>query len=143
MIDLKVKCTLCGKEESDEKVIDDAAEIIEKYGSKSEHYLTLLNVMSGKCLDSNEHSFIFDDSFLKEIEENVKKHKNNLEEIKKLVLVNQEFSKELNELEIKVEEMKSKINLNKDRIRNIYELNDNIENELGESSGCEKIDIWY
>lgn len=143
MINLKVKCTICGKEESDEKAISDAAEIIERYNQKSEHYLTLLNVMSGKCLDSDEHSFVFDETFLKEMEELVKKHKADLEVIKKLRIVNEGVRKEADELYVKAKELDSKYKSNNERVNNLYDFILKYQSEVKESTGCENIDIWY
>ncbi len=142
MKNLKVKCTLCGKEDVDEDTVKEVAEIIEKCGLKSEHYLYLLNVMSGKCLDSDEHSFVFDEAFLKEIEGIVKKYKDDLEEISKLRIVNVGLRKETEELRIKTKELDSKYGYNNDRINNLYDLMGNYKNELKESTGYENIDIW-
>lgn len=143
MKDLKVRCTICGKEENGEQAISDVADIIERYNQKSEHYLTLLNVMSGKCLDSDEHSFVFDETFLKEMEEIVKKHKDSLLEVEKLKNVNVGLKKEADELAIKIQELQSKHESNKERIRVLHESIVDYENEVEDSTGSKKIDIWY
>ena len=143
MMNLNIKCTICAKEEIDKDVIKEVAGIIEKYGLKSEHYLSLLNMMSGKCLDSDEHSFIFDETFLKEIEGIVKKYKDSLEEIRKLRVVNDGLRKEADELHVKAKELDSKYGYNNDRINNLYDLMGNYKNEIKESTGYENIDIWY
>jgi len=142
MKNLKVKCTLCGKEEIDKETVKEVAGIIEKCGLKSEHYLYLLNVMSGKCLDSDEHSFIFDEAFLKEIEELIKKYKDSSEEIRKLRVVNEGIRKESDELHVKAKELDSKYGFNNDRINNLYDFMGKYKNEIEESTGYKNIDIW-
>ena len=139
MLNLKLKCTLCGKEESNPEIIKEASAIIEKYGLKSEHFLSLINLMSGKCMDSDEHSFVFDEAFSKNIEEIVTKLKLNLEESEKLTNEQRELLKQIREFEIKIKESKSK---NDERLQNIYENSNDLRKELLESTGNNLIEIW-
>lgn len=143
MINLKVKCTICGKEEMNKDTVKEVSDIIQKYGLKSEHYLSLLNMMNGKCLDSDEHSFIFDETFLKEIENIVMKCKTNLSEVDKLKIINKELRKEADELVIKINELQSKYDANDERIKNLHASTQDCELEIGDSTGSRKIDIWY
>jgi len=143
MIELKVKCTICGKEENNKDTIKEVSCLIEKYGLKAEHYLHLLNVMSGKCMDSDEHSFVFDETFLKEMEEFTIKHKANLAEISKLKVINEGLRKEADELIIKTKELNSKYDFNNDRINNLYDSISEYKNEIGESTCYSKMEIWY
>ncbi len=143
MIDLKVKCTICGKEENNKDTIKEVSNIIEKYDLKAEHYLHLINVMSGKCMDSDEHSFVFDETFLSAVNEIVTKHKSDIAEIDKLKVANEILNKEIKELEIKVRELQSKTQSNRDRMDNLYNSINVYENELGESTGYNKMEIWY
>lgn len=143
MIDLKVKCTICGKEENNKDIIKEVSNIIEKYDLKAEHYLHLINVMSGKCMDSDEHSFVFDETFLSAVNEIVTKHKSDIAEIDKLKVANEILNKEIKELEIKVRELQSKTQSNRDRMDNLYNSINVYENELGESTGYNKMEIWY
>lgn len=143
MIDLKVKCTICGKEENSKDTVKEVAMIIEKYGLKSEHYLSLLNMMNGKCLDSDEHSFVFEDSFKKEIENIITKYKTNLEEIRKLRIVNEELRNEADELHVKAKELDNKYLSNNERINNLYNFTIDLENEVKKSTEYGNIDIWY
>jgi len=143
MTPLKVKCSICGKEESNQDLIKEVSNIIEKYGLKAEHYLHLLNVMSGKCMDSDEHSFIFDETFLKEMEEFTIKHKANLAEISTLKDINEGLRKEADELIIKTKELNSKCYFNNYRINNISNSIPEYENEIKEATKCSNIEIWY
>ena len=143
MIDLKVKCTICGKEENNKDTIKEVSCLIEKYGLKAEHYLHLLNVMSDKCMDSDEHSFVFDETFLSAVNEAVTKHKSDITEIEKLKVVNEESSKETKELEIKIKELQAKTISNRDRMDNLYNSINIYKDELKESTGYSKIEIWY
>jgi len=143
MIELKVKCTICGKEENNKDTIKEVSCLIEKYGLKAEHYLHLLNVMSGKCMDSDEHSFVFDETFLSTVNEVVTKYKINIEETEKLRNVQRELIKEIKELEIKINETKSKEKSNEDRIQNVYESSYGLIKEVEDSTGYGNIEIWY
>ena len=143
MINLKVKCTICGKEEPDKEIVKEASDIVKKYGMKAEHYLNLLNIMSGRCLDSFEHSFIFDEEFLKSVNETVVKYKTNLEETEKLRNTQKELIKEIDELVIKLKELRSKQESNEQRLQNIHENSDDLHKEVEESTGYGNIEIWY
>jgi len=143
MIELKVKCTICGKEENNKDTIKEVSCLIEKYDLKAEHYLHLLNVMSGKCMDSDEHSFVFDETFLSTVNEVVTKYKINIEETEKLRNVQRELIKEIKELEIKINETKSKEKSNEDRIQNVYESSYGLIKEVEDSTGYGNIEIWY
>lgn len=143
MIDLKVVCTICGKEESNTDTIKEAACIVKKYNLKAEHYLNLLNIMSGKCLDSDEHSFVFDESFLKQTQEFVTNHKKNEEEIEKIKKENEGFDKETEELVLKCRETNTKITNNKERINSLKKNMEDNSTELWESTGIDNIKIWY
>lgn len=143
MIELKVKCTICAKEESNKETIKEVSDIVEKYELKAEHYLSLLNLMSGKCLNSDEHSFIFDEAFLENVNEIVAKHKFNIAEIGKLKVINEGLKKEADELTIKVQEFQSKSDSNRERMSILYKSTYNYENELSESTGHNKIEFWY
>lgn len=143
MMNLKVKCSICNKEESNPEIIKEASEVVKKYGLKAEHYLNLLNLMSEKCLDSDEHSFMFDTEFLAAIGSDVEKYKENLTETEKLRNTQRELIKETDELHIKLKELKSKQESNEQRLQNIYENNRVIIHEVSDSTGCEDIKIWY
>lgn len=143
MIDLKIKCTICTKEETNKEAIKEVSTIIEKYNLKAEHYLHLLNVMSEKCMDSDEHSFIFDGEFLKQTTELVTKYKSDIAEIDKLKIVNEGLSKEQKELEIKLKELSSKIQSNKDRMNNLYSSTYRYEDEIEGATGYRNLVIWY
>ncbi len=143
MIELKVKCTICAKEESNKKIIKEVSDIIEKYELKAEHYLSLLNLMSGKCMDSDEHSFIFDEVFLESVNDVVTKHKSDIAEIEKLKVIGVELKKEVDEFLIKIQELRFKNDSNKERMNNLYNSIKTLEDELEESTKCSKIEIWY
>lgn len=143
MIDLSVKCTICGKEESNKETISEVSCIVKKYDLKAEHYLNLLNIMSGKCLDSDEHSFVFDESFLKQTQEFVTNHKKNEEEIEKIKKENEGLNKETEELILKCSELDTKITNNKERINSLKKNMGDNSMELCDSTGNSNIKIWY
>lgn len=143
MIELKVKCTICGKEENNKDTIKEVSCLIEKYDLKAEHYLHLLNVMSGKCMDSDEHSFVFDETFLSTVNEVVTKHKNDNIEIENLKVINVGLKKEADELGIKIQELQSKHDANKERMDNLHNSINIYESELKESTGYSNVEIWH
>lgn len=143
MIELKVKCSICGKEESNKDLIKKVAGIVEEHGLKAEHYLNFLNLMSDKCLDSDEHSFLFDEEFMASVNEYVTKYKANLTETETLKNTQKELVKEIDELIIKLKELRSKQESNEQRLQNIYENNGSLYKEVKTSTGYENIEIWY
>ena len=142
MIQLKVKCSICGKEESNQDLIKEVSEIIKKYSLKAEHYLNLLNLMNGKCLNSDEHSFLFDETFIKQIEEVVVKYKANDVETETLRNNQRTLIKEVNELEIKLMELRSKEISNEQSLKNLCESDDNLISEIESSTGIGNVKIW-
>lgn len=143
MLDLKVKCSICGKEESNKELIKEVAGIIEKYNLKSEQYLTLLNVMSGKCLDSDEHSFLFDNEFLKDVTGITEKYKVDIAEIVNLEENDKNLAKELKEIDLKIKELNLKRESDEQRIKNIQTDILMYLGELENSTGYNKISNWY
>ncbi len=143
MINLKVKCSICGKEENNPDVIKEASEVIKKYGLKAEHYLYFLNVMSGKCWNSDEHSFIFDEEFMASVNDYIVKYKANLAETETLRNTQRELIKEIDEIVIKLKELRSKQESNDQRLQNIYSDSHSIHEIIGESTGYKNIEIWY
>jgi len=142
MIPMKIKCSICGKEESNQDLIKEVSEIIKKYSLKAEHYLNLLNLMNGKCLNSDEHSFLFDETFIKQIEEVVVKYKANDVETETLRNNQRTLIKEVNELEIKLMELRSKEISNEQSLKNLCESDDNLIAEVESSTGIGNVTIW-
>jgi len=143
MLNLKVKCSICGKEESNPELIKEASEAIKKYGLKAEHYLYFLNVMSGKCLNSDEHSFIFDEEFMTSVNDIVTKYKANLVETETLRNTQKDLIKEIDELVIKLKELRSKQESAEQRLQNISENNNHLHEEIEDSTWYANIGIWY
>lgn len=140
---MKVKCTICGKEEIiDNETIKELNNIINKYKLKAESYTYFLNKIRNKCLDSDEHSFIFDEDFMKQIQEIVDKDENSLLEISKLRTINERLKKEADELSIKIQELYSEYDFNKDRIKNLDQITVDCENEIQKITENADIEIW-
>ncbi len=141
---MKIKCTLCNKEEVlDRDVIAEISDIINKHGLKAIYYVKLLNMMKGKCLDSDEHSFVFDDDFLNEIGSIVNKDKEDTSEIEKLTKENDAYSRELTELSAKIKEIRAKVDANDDRIKGLEKNRKEHNNQIIILTGAEDIKIWY
>ncbi len=143
MINMRVKCTVCGVEETlDDESLKELSCIVNKYKMGADSYTYLLNKMRGKCLDSEEHSFIFDNDFMKQIQDIVDKDKNNLLEISKLKTINEGLKKESDEFIVKVEENQSKYDSNKNRIKNLDQSCIENENEIEKITRNSNIEIW-
>ncbi len=143
MINMKVKCTVCGLEETlDTETLEELSEIVKKYKMSADSYTYLLNKMRGKCLDSDEHSFIFDEEFTKQIQDIVDKDKLNREEIEKIQKEFGSLVKDIKTFEEKIKEAKMKNSLNKDTLQSLYDSLLNNENEMKKITGNANIDIW-
>lgn len=144
LTNLKVKCTICGKEEIvSSKLTSEISDIVNKFNMKPDKYLNLLNIMYGKCLDSDEHSFVFTEEFKNRIEEIVVQHKNILAEIELTKNTNSNYLKEISEFKLKVNENEAKIKANESRIINLNTEISELQNEIGNAVGIYKIDNWY
>ncbi len=140
---LKVNCTICMKEEiPSPEILKEISGMIERYKLKSEQYLHFLNVMSMECLNSNEHSFDFDEEFLTSINEIIEKHKSNTSEIGELKNVNEGIKKEADELIIKIKELQAKYDFNVERMSNLNKSVEDYKVELESATGLGKIEIW-
>lgn len=144
LTNIRIKCTICGKEEIvSHEIVSEVSTAIVKYDLKPEKYLNYLNMMYGKCLDSDEHSFIFDETFTSRIDEIVEKHKNILAEIDSTKNSNISLKKEVEELRIKIEEALSKHSSNEKRILNLNSEVSDLQTEIGNAVGIYKVESWY
>ncbi len=142
-MNMTVKCTVCGLIETlDNESLEELSGIVRKYKMSADSYTYLLNKMRGKCLDTDEHSFIFDEEFMKQIQDIVDKDKNSWLEIRKLKTINEGLKKESDEFIVKVEENQSKYDSNKNRIKNLDQSCIENENEIEKITGSRNIDIW-
>jgi Mg2+ and Co2+ transporter CorA len=140
---MKIKCTICNTEEVlDREMVEEIAGIINRYNLKAINYIKLLNMIRGKCLDSDEHSFVFDDAFIKEIGNIVDKDKKDASEIEKLVKENTVSNRELTEFEAKIKETKAKLEANNDRIKGLLKNHEECLDEIMGLTGIKDIGIW-
>jgi len=143
MINMKIKCTVCGTEETlDNESLKELSCLVKKYKMSADSYTYLLNKMRGKCLDSEEHSFIFDDEFMKQIQDIVNKDKLNREEIEKTRKEIDSLSKEYEEFKKKIKEIEMKIPIAKDTLQSLYENGSEIEQDMKKMTGNTNIEIW-
>lgn len=140
---MKIKCTICNTEEVlDKETIEEIAAIINKHNLKAISYIKLLNMIKGKCLNSDEHSFVFDDDFIKEIGGVVDKDKKDASEIEKLVKENTASNRDLTELEAKIKEIRAKLEANLDRIKGLEKNRGEYLDEIMFLTGIRDIDMW-
>lgn len=140
---MKIKCTICNTEEVlDREMIEEIAGIINRHNLKAINYIKLLNMIRGKCLDSDEHSFVFDDSFIKEIGNIVDKDKKDAYEIEKLIKENTASVRELTELEAKIKETRAKLEANNDRIKGLSKNHEEYLDEIMGLTGIKDINMW-
>lgn len=140
---MKIKCTICNTEEVlDKETIEEIAAIVNRHNLKAISYIKLLNMIKGKCLNSDEHSFVFDDDFIKEIGGVVDKDKKDASEIEKLVKENTASNRDLTELEAKIKEIKAKLEANIDRIKGLEKNRGEYLDEIMFLTGIRDIDMW-
>lgn len=140
---MKIKCTICNTEEVlDRETIEEIASIINRYNLKAINYIKLLNMIRGKCLYSDEHSFVFDDSFMKEIGNIVEKDKKDRSEIEKLTKENSVSDRELTELEAKIKETRAKLDANNDRIKGLLKNHEEYLDEIMDLTGIKDVNMW-
>lgn len=139
---MQTKCTICNREE---EVPLSKLEEISKFAKelKPEYYLNILNITSGKCLNTDEHSFMFTEDFIKEVSEIITKHKNNVTESNSLLDINTKLKKELDELLIRITENEAKHKANEDRLQNIYNDSGNCIKLVTRLTGSSDIKKWY
>lgn len=144
MKNMKVRCTVCNVEEVlDKDTLKDLSNMVKKYKLSADSYTYLLNKMRGKCIDTDEHSFVFDEEFTKQMTEIVTKYKTNINEGTILETTNIQLKKEADELVIKIDELQSKRNSNLKRLKTINEDTKLLLEELEESlTGNSNIEIW-
>ncbi len=143
MTNMKIKCTVCGIEETlDNESLEELSCLVRKYKMSADSYTYLLNKMRGKCLDSDEHSFIFDEEFTKQIRDIVDKDKLNREEVEKTRKEIDSLTKEHKEFKEKVKELEMKIPVIKDRLQSLYENGSEIEQDMKKMTGNINIEIW-
>ncbi len=140
---MKIKCTICNTEEVlDKETIEEIAAIVNRHNLKAISYIKLLNMIKGKCLNSDEHSFVFDDDFIKEIGGVVDKDKKDASEIEKLVKENTASNRDLTELEAKIKEIRAKLEANLDRIKGLEKNRGEYLDEIMFLTGIRDIDMW-
>lgn len=141
---MKIECTICTMQEtlSDESK-KEVSDIVNKYNLPAISYIKVLNMIRGKCLNSDEHSFQFTDDFMQEVTDTVKKYKKAEAEAQKLLEENGKCGKELNEHEAKIKELKAKIEANEDRLGGLDKDIDGYKVDISTITGADDITIWY
>lgn len=143
MPNMKVECTICNKkEEISEELLREVGSFIDKHKLKAEHYLYMLNISCGNCMDSSEHSFVFDSEFLTDIQNIINKFDNNNASIQNIIVENDNLVKEHSEHLLKISELAVKIKNNKDRISGFNNKNHELKLFITGITGYDEINIW-
>ena len=148
---MKIVCTNCQKEEElNDKSFKDLSYMVKEYGMEISGYLSILNNMFGKCLNDSEHSFTFDKTFTDQIQEIVNKEKSNIiehDKVKKNIEISNQENKilqeKINDLTLKSNELKMKIDHDKEMIPYLNEERNNLKTEIEKLTGNSNITIWY
>lgn len=141
---MRINCPICMMDETlDIGTIAEVAEIVNKHNLKAISYIKILNMIKGRCLNGDEHSFEFDDDFLKSVTDLVDKHKKSNADAQKLIEENDGIEKELSEHEAKIKELKAKLEANKDRVVGLDRDATNYKVSIGAMTGADDITIWY
>lgn len=141
---MKISCSVCMMQEAvDSGTMDEVSEMVNRHGLRAISYIKFLNMIRGKCLNGDEHSFQFEEEYLKEVTSVVDKHKKAQIEIQKLIEENGSIGKELNEHEAKIKELKAKSEANEDRINGLEKDVEDCRYNVKNLTGAEDISIWY
>ncbi len=141
---MKISCPICMMEETlDIETIDEVSGIVNKHNLQAISYIKILNMIRGKCLKGDEHSFHFEEEFMEDVTDTIEKHKKAQSEIQKLIEENDVVGKELNELEAKIKESKAKLEANKDRIKGLEKDVEGYCTYVNLLTGADDISIWY
>ncbi len=141
---MKVECTICTMQQTvRDETKKEVSDIVNKYKLPAISYIKVLNMICGKCLNGDEHSFQFTEDFMQEVTGIVENHKKAQAEILKLIEENGKCGKELNELEAKIKELKAKMEANEDRMDGLEKDANGYEADIGAMTGADDITIWY
>jgi peptidoglycan hydrolase CwlO-like protein len=141
---MKVECTICMMQETlSDETKKEVSGIVNKYNLPAISYIKILNMIRGKCLNGDEHSFQFDEEFMNEVAGAVDKYKKAEAEAQKLLEENGKCGKELNEHEAKIKELKAKIEANEDRLGGLDKNIDSYKVAINVMTGADDITIWY
>lgn len=141
---MRISCSVCMMQETvDSGTMDEVSEMVNRHGLRAISYIKILNMIRGKCLNGDEHSFQFEEEYLKEVTGVVDRHKKAQIEIQKLIEENGNIGKELNEHEAKIKELRAKSEANKDRIDGLDKDVEDCRYSVKNLTGAEDISIWY
>lgn len=141
---MKVVCSICGyEEEVSEGILKELSEFRNKYDLKAISYIRMLNMIRGKCLNSDEHSFEFDEEFMATIKDIVAKEKADRETAERLMNENSNLLRETEAMEIKIKENKLKTELNNQKINSLGSDRNIFLQQIKNLTGANDIWIWY
>ncbi len=141
---MKISCPICMMEEMlDSGTMNEVSDMVNRHNLRAISYIKILNMIRGKCLNGDEHSFQFEEEFLEQVKDVVDKHKKAQSETQKLIEENGCVGKEMNEHEAKIKELKAKLEANKDRINGLEVDVETYSNDIKIMTGAENIIIWY
>lgn len=144
MTQMKVKCSICNKEETiPNDTLYTVSEMVKKYNMGSSGFTHLFDVMFGQCLDDSTHNFDFTEDFKNEILAIVNKEKNIIIESENAKKESDLIVKQTTLLKEKLKEYETMYEINSDRIKNLRnEYNELIE-ELQKITYVKDIRMWY
>jgi peptidoglycan hydrolase CwlO-like protein len=141
---MKVECTICTMQEIlSEEAIKEVSKMVNKYKLPAISYIKILNMIRGKCLNGDEHSFQFDDEFMSQIGYSVEQHKKANSDIQNLTGENSKLEKELSEHEAKIKEIRAKVEANEDRMTTLEMDIEDCKTSIHTLTGADDIAIWY
>lgn len=141
---MKIVCEVCGfTEEVSDEIKEEISEFRNKYGLGAISYIRMLNMIRGKCLNSDEHSFEFDEEFMNRLKEITSKDKADKELMDKLLKENGELVKSIEEFEANIRECQAKFKLNSERVEMCSKNRDGYVEEVEDLTGADDIEIWY
>lgn len=144
MTQMKVKCSICNKEETiPNDTLYTVSEMVKKYNMGSSGFTHLFDVMFGQCLDDSTHNFDFTEDFKNEILAIVNKEKNIIIESENAKKESDLIIKEIATLKEKLKETETKYEINRDRIVSLRNEHNELSSEIQKLTYIDKVDMWY
>jgi peptidoglycan hydrolase CwlO-like protein len=141
---MKIECGICMMQETlNDELKNEVSGFVNKYNLPAISYIKVLNMIRGKCLNGDEHSFQFQDEFMAEVNDYVEKHKKARTDIQNLLGENGKLERELSEYEAKIKEIRAKVEANEDRVTSLEEDIEDCQTNVHTLTGADDIAIWY
>lgn len=140
---MRIKCLKCKTdEELSKENLEEIVGLVEKHGLEAIDYIRLLTVIRGKCTDGKSHTYTFHESFTDEVNNVVKRNKDNESERQNLKKSVDEADKNIIELTNKLEETRKNRENMLEQLVSKNDVEMELLDEIQKLTGTRKINMW-